>query len=276
MTTSTETEELPMENKTRLLNFIHSGDMGDIVAGLASVKEICEKENAKARVFLDTTGGKEDQLCLRQSQGMGLKFNRKSFDFLRPLIEAQPYVCDCSDYSEVKPLTIDYNLNAFRACFFVEEALKKTHQNLVFSHQLACGLDIGYKGPWLTVPECEARRKVLMARSTRYHSSDTLYLVHRKALQEDGAFVGTDLEAACVKDCLRMDLPRAEVKDALDVAKEIRSSEKFLCNGTLAYWIAVGMGHQSICHELGVDIPTTFFPDQNPKIEYVMGNHIMK
>ena len=44
-----------MDNK--IITFLHSGDAGDIIAGLATVKEICEKENAKAILFLDTTGG---------------------------------------------------------------------------------------------------------------------------------------------------------------------------------------------------------------------------
>ena len=267
---------------SRMLTFVHSGDMGDIIAGLATVKEICEKNDAKARIFLDTTGGKEDEWCLRQSQGMGLKFNRKAFDFLQPLIEDQPYVVDCNDFTEVQPLKIDYNMNAFRALFFNKEALKATNQNLVFTQQLAAGLDIGYKGPWLSISEPFAdepvppKRKVLMIRSTRYHSSDALYLVNRKELEADGAFIGTDLEAACVKDCLRMELQRIVVRNALDIAKEIKKSEKVLCNGTLAYWIAVGLGHPQIVHELGVDIPTTYFPDQKPEIKYVLGNHFIK
>lgn len=268
---------------SRMISFVHSGDMGDCIAGLAAVKEICEKEDAKARIFLDTTGGREDEWCLRQSQGMGLKFNRKSFEFLQPLIEDQPYVVDCNDFTEVQPLKIDYNMNAFRALFFNKEALKATNQNLVFMHQLACGLKIGYKGPWLTVSDgaftdapTPQKRKALMFRSTRYHSSDTLYLVNRKILEADGSFIGTDLEHACVKDCLRMELPRIVVRDALDIAKEIKKSEKIFCNGTLAYWIAVGLGHKDITHELGVDIPTTYFPDQNPEIKYVIGNHFIK
>lgn len=261
-----------------MISFVHSGDLGDIVAGLATVKEICEKENAKARVFLDTTGGKQDRWCLRQSQNMGLKFNRAGFEFLQPLIEAQPYVVDCNDLQQVQPLQIDYNMNAFRAIFFNKEALKQTGQNLVFTQQVAAGLEMGYKGPWLTIPDNPTmkRHAVLMARSTRYHSSDTLYLVNRKELEADGAFVGTDLEHACVKDCLRMELPRIVVKDALDLAKAIKKSDKFLVNGTLAYWLAVGMGHPNIYHELGVDIPTTYFPDQKPAIKYIMGNRFVK
>lgn len=260
-----------------LINFLHSGDMGDIIASLATVKELCEKHNAKARIFLDTDGGKTDEWCMRQSRGKGQKFNKKCFEFLQPLIEAQPYVADCNDYAEIKPLKIDVNLNAFRSIFFDKELLVKTNQNLVFAHQIVFGLDMGYKGPWLEVPDGDTKkRKILMARSNRYHSSDQIYLVNGKELEEEGAFIGTDLEAACVKDCLRLEIPRVVVKDALELAQQIKSSEKFLVNGTLAYWLAVGQGHPNIWHELGCSIPTTYFPESKPDtIHYVQGLSII-
>lgn len=257
------------------LTFVHSGDMGDVVAGLGAIRDVCQKEGVKARVFLDTSGGKEDPYCLRQTMGMGLKFNQKCYDFLKPLIEAQPYVVDCNDLEWVHPNSVDYNMNAFRALFFDKEALEQTNQNLLFSQQLACGVPLGYTEPWLTVPKKEGHRKVLAARSNRYHSSDALYLIHKKELEEDGAFVGTDLEYSSFKDCTRIEPRRVYVSDALGLAQEIQNSDKFLVNGTLAYWLAVGMGHPNVYHELGVDIPTTLFPNKDkPSVRYFVGNRM--
>ena len=52
-----------------LLNIVHSGDMGDIIAGLGAIRDVCELNDAKARIFLDTAGGTNDKWCLKQSQG---------------------------------------------------------------------------------------------------------------------------------------------------------------------------------------------------------------
>lgn len=41
------------------------------------------------------------------------------------------------------------------------------------------------------------------------------------------------------------------------------------------YWIAVGLGHENIIHELALDIPTTYYKD-NKNIKYVQGGHFVK
>lgn len=255
-----------------LLNIVHSGDMGDIIAGLGAIRDVCELNDAKARIFLDTTGGTNDKWCLKQSQGKGLKFNQKSFEFLRPLIEEQPYVADCNDLQVVQPLNVDINMNAFRSLFFNKDMVEQTNTNLLFTQQIICGVEMGYKRPWLTVPNDGKNRKVAVARSNRYHSSDALYLINADEIESDGAFIGTELEHKAFKDCTRIEVPQLFVKDALALAQAIQNSDKFIVNGTLAYWIAVGLGHPNIWHEIGVDIPTTYFPNQTPPINYVMGN----
>jgi len=259
----------------KTLNFLHSGDMGDLIAGLYAVRQICERENAKANLFLDTDGGKHDELIMRQSKGEGLKFNQASFDFLKPLLEAQSFVSGVAKWNASLPVTIDYDLNSFRKIFFNKEALQATNQNLVYCHQYVFGLPMECKGPWLDPIEVDTKRKVLLSRSTRYHSSDQVYLIQRG--EPSMGFMGTDLEAQCFKDCTRIEVPRVEISNALDAAKEIAASEKFIVNGTLFYWIALGIGHKNIWHELGVDIPTTYFKNgEELHVKYCMGLHFVK
>ena len=82
----------------KVITFLHSGDIGDCIAGLGATKEICEKENAKAYFLLDTSGGmtcNSDDLneCIKiNTKGKGLKFNNAGYEFLAPLIESQPYI----------------------------------------------------------------------------------------------------------------------------------------------------------------------------------------
>lgn len=39
------------------INFLHSGDNGDIIASLSTVKLLTEKNNKKAKLYLDISGG---------------------------------------------------------------------------------------------------------------------------------------------------------------------------------------------------------------------------
>lgn len=255
-----------------MIKFLHSGDMGDMVAGLATVKEICERENQKAIMICDTSGGLYNRWIKAQSQGGGLKFKNAGLSFLKPLLEFQPYVASVKEWDgKEKP---DYDLNEFRSIFFDRTKLQATNQNLLFAHQYAMGLEMGYKGPWLATPDFVHARQILVARSNRYHSSDQVYLLTKaKYSENNNAFIGTDLEYKAFRDCIQTEVNRVHVSTALDAAREIASSNKFIVNGTLFYWIAVGMGHPCIHHELGVDIPTTLFPPQMPNITYWQGLH---
>ena len=257
----------------KTLNFRHSGDMGDIVAGLYAVKQICEKEDANAVLWLDTSGGKDNPIIMKQSGGLGNKFNDSGYRFLKPLLEEQRYIKKVEKYDANSP--IDCDLNRFREAFMDKDKLMETGTNLLYAHQLMFGLPMGVNEPWLEWMDVPVKRKVLMSRSTRYHSSDQIYLQQRNAKSVN--FMGTDLEEKCFRDCTRMELPRISITNALDAAKTICASEKFIVNGTLFYWIAVGMGHPDIVHELGVDIPTThFFKENMPNIKYVQGARFLK
>ena len=264
-----------MDNEKRTLNFLHSGDMGDLIAGLYAVRTICEQKGAKANLLLDTNGGKHEPLILRQSHGQGLKFNDASYEFLKPLLEAQSFVSGVAKWIPNNPIQIDYDLNQFRKIFFKRELLQATNQNLLYSHQLVFGLPMECKGPWLDPIEVAPKRDILLSRSTRYHSSDQMYLIQRD--KPSMSFMGTDLEAKCFYDCTRMEVPRVAITNALDAAKEIAASELFLVNGTLFYWIALGIGHKNIWHELGEDIPTTYFKNgEQLHVRYCIGAHFVR
>ena len=250
----------------RTISFLHSGDMGDIVAGMGAVKEYCESRRAKARLLLDTSGGWHDELCVRQSKGLWMKFGRAQLAYLSPLLLAQPFVA-CVEEWDGKEAP-DTDLNAFRRGF-CRPWSAETRKNLLYCHQKALGLPIGWRGPWLRVPvPSEPVREWLAARSSRYHASDQIF---KKHLHEIGAFVGTDLELRAFEDCFRVKPNRVLAPTALDLAEEIAASRNIIVNGTLAYWIAVGVGHPHIVHEAGVNIPTTVFAEDVPGLEYAQG-----
>ena len=266
--------------KEKTISFLHSGDMGDIIASLPTVKEICEREKAKAILYLDTSGGmliNEDEdinkaICI-QSNNRGLKFNDAGYEFLAPLLQFQDYIEKVEKYSGPHLCHIDHNLNAFRMAFRDKEISRKTNQNLMYLHQVACGLEFGYKGPWLKVPSIDngEHYDTVLARTSRYQSAHVFFAAYENRLKK-AHFLGTDFEYALWENAFGFRPIRHEVKNALEAAIVISKSDNFLSNGTLFYWIALGIGHKRIVHELGVDVPTTYGKDF-PNVMFIRGFH---
>lgn len=268
-----------------IITFLHSGDAGDIIAGLAVVKELCEKRNAKALLFLDTTGGMTcnsdelNKIIFEQTKGKGLKFNVGGYEFLKPLIEIQPYIAKVEKWTPFLQVQIDYNLNEFRRAFVTPEIAKKTNQNLLFLHQNAMGLDFKYKGPWLFFDNSNVDEKhdILISRSARVHSAYAFFAIYETTFKEKAEFIGLDFEYQLFNETFRYQPKRYPVKSALDMLRAISKSDLVIVNSTLMYWITVGYGHNNIIHELPIDVPTSYFPNQNPStIHYVQGAHFVK
>lgn len=263
------------------LTFLHSGDMGDIVSSLAAVKELCEKQNKKAILYLDTSGGmtcNDDQLnkiISMQSHGKGQKFNDSGYEFLRPLLVIQDYVADVQKWTpEISLDKIDYNLNKFRYAFCDRNIAQMTNQNLMYLHQVACDLKFGWKGPWLQCEKKEFPKKTVIARSCRCQSAHAFFCVYEQQIGAKAYFIGTDLEYAAFCESIKFSPERFQVKNALDAAILLNSSEQIIANSSLFFWIACGLG-KSMIHELPIDIPTTLFKDA-PQIKYVQGMRFVK
>ena len=249
-----------------VVSFRHSGDMGDIVAGMAAVREFCAARGVRARLLLDTSGAWDCPACVRQSGGIGMKFGEAQFAFLAPLLRAQPFVESVEVWDKAERPDVD--LNSFRG--FLGRPFSA---NLLYAHQRVLGQEVGYRGPWLDAPPERPTRAVLVARSNRYHSSDQLYNSNREKIR---AFVGTDLEHAAFADCTRIVPERVPVADALELAAELAAAKLLLVNGTLAYWIALGVGCPRIMHEVGIGIRTTVFREAVPGLSYVVGSRIVE
>lgn len=270
--------------KEKTLSFLHSGDMGDIIASLPTVKEICEREQAKAKLYLDTSGGmlsNDDEEINKaiqiQSNNRGLKFNDAGYEFLAPLLRVQEYIWKVERFIGPHLQKVDYNLNKFRVSFRDKDLIRKTNQNLLYLPQVSFGLEMGYKGPWLTIPKDDGEELLydtVVARTSRYQSAHVFYAAYENRLKK-AHFLGTDFEYALWENAFGWKPIRHPVQNALEAAETISKAKHFISNGTLFYWIALGLGHKSIVHELGVDIPTTYGKDF-PNVMFIRGFHEVK
>lgn len=270
------------DNET--IHYLHSGDMGDILAGLESVKELFNLTGKRGVLHLDFSNGLETgpnrnvrEILVNATVGKGLKFNRRSYEFLRPLLIAQPYIEDVVPYSESDESLINVNLNVFRRFSALRDVNEKLFSNLMYCQQLTCFLAPGYRGPWLTLPPGVSEsvelplnsngkaRSFAVSRSSRYQSCQIFLSSIVPILESEGFFIGTELEYESLIDCTRIDrdkFQRVEVGSALDIAAIQSRCTNVLANATLSYWTAVGIGAKVI-HELPASemLFSTYMPE---------------
>lgn len=261
------------------ISFLHSGDIGDIVSSVPTVRRLCEIRNARAKFYLDASGGLDDPFVHLQARR--LKFNGKSAEFLRPLLEIQPFVDSVEIVDGTAGLNPDYDLNAFRKAF-VDPRSASFGRNLMYLHQMAFGLPLGWDGPFLEVPGDGRRHDLIVCRSARYQSAHLWIQARMGMIRQFGEFIGTDFEWDLWRECFcEMPKSRIRVGSALDAANALRTAENLIVNGTAFYWIGLGVGVPRIFHEVGAGIGTTVFqkvPEgfastgkAPPNVEYVIG-----
>lgn len=238
-----------------MTNFKHSGDLGDIIYSLPTVKVL-----GGGNLYLDCSSGISDINCINQCYGGKTKFTEKSFNFLKPLIDSQNYV-KCFKWDEARK--IDYNLNMFRKKFLDGSARNKNH-NLIDLHLDSLNLPVwDYNNPWIYLEdEIKLDRSIIVTRTARYQSSYGFLQSNAKLFQNKGIFIGLEKEHEYFEWTFDIKIPYYKVKDALEMAKIIKGSSLFISNATVALAIAIAIGHKNIYHEFDSKSPTTYFDDR--------------
>lgn len=126
---------------TKVLTFAHGGRCGDFIFALKTVKAICERENAKARIFLTDH---------HEPVGWSKELARS----LVPLADYQPFVESCRVGN---PENVDFNLidaeQDYNPAAFPEWHGKDWPGNCNIAKRYAVhfGIELDDK-PWLEVP----------------------------------------------------------------------------------------------------------------------------
>ena len=238
--------------------FKHSGDLGDIIYSLPTMKDL-----GGGILYLDISGGAEDEYCKRQlgdTWDGKTKFNQKGFDFLYPLLKNQKYITDVKVYNGEK---IDYNLNKLRQQFLNPNTRSK-HRCLVDLHRQAFGLNpYDVNNPWLECGEpIKLDKNVIISRSPRYQGSYVWLAANRKYIEKFGTFIGLKKEHELFEWTLGIKIDFFDSNSALEIAKVIAGSEKLISNSTLNLAIAMGLKDIPIIQEMDKACLITLFPDK--------------
>lgn len=231
--------------------FKHSGDLGDIIYSLPVIMSA-----GGGTLYLDITGGEDEPACKSQCMDGKTKFNKTSYDFIKPLIMAQPYINDVKIYD--KKSKIDYNLNMFRYKF---NKPRNKNRNLLDLHMEAFGLpEWDPNKPWLFVDEeIKLERKTIVTRSPRMQANYPWFEMNKFNFRDKGVFLGLPKEHEYFEWTFNIKIPYHPVKDALEIAKILKGCTALAANSTFILSVAIALGTVNIFQEVEPHFPTTVF-----------------
>lgn len=194
--------------------FFHTGDLGDIIASLPTVRELDGGEF----VIGHRTG---PGFCRESMKGA-------RFEAIRPLLETQPYIKGVSWGEPAKDM---HDFSTFRKD-------PRRGEDLATWQARHIGVLIELD-PWLTVtPSPISKGRTVIARSNRYHNPEFNW---KSMMGHNALFVGTMTEHLAFEN----EFGRVEylgTENLLSLAEVIAGSELFIGNQSCPFWLAAAMG----------------------------------
>ncbi len=198
--------------------FVHSGDLGDIVAALPIIRQL---------------GG--GRIVMTDSDGIRPMSNR--MHLITPLLEGCPYI---KGVSFEKKASGNMDFTKFRKVY-------RSNRTLTESQADWLGIKYVNYAPWLKVKPCKSTSgRVVVCRSPRYHNHAFPWRKIIDSLGKKIVFVGLDSEHADFCHLAGFNVERHPTKTLLEVAEAIAGSELFIGNQSSPCWIAMAMGHPLI------------------------------
>ena len=204
------------------LSFLHSGQLGDLIYSLATIKELAKSH--KCKLFIQIN--KPMQFDYTSSSRKVL-INKRSADLILPLLKSQSFLEDVKVYENEK---IDINLDLFRD-IPINLSFYSTRW---FSHLV--GINLNILDTFLSVkPHETIKNKIVIHRSPRYRNAFINYNFLNNT--KDLLCIGLKEEYQSLKNEIN-NLEFHDCKDFLEMAQIIKSSKFFIGNSSVGFPIA--------------------------------------
>ena len=209
------------------LNVNHSGNAGDIIYALATLKRIHELTGAKINLYLKT--GQARDMPRHMTHFLGnVMLNQKMVDMLAPLILTQNYIEKCEAYTGQQ---IHIDLDFFRAKLFPVE-----NTNIARWYGYITGVTPQLYKNWLDIePDKSYADTIILARSERYRNAAINYAFLQKYTNLVFIGVASEYEDMCKAI---PNLNWVQVDDFLQLAQIIGGCKFFIGNQSFPYSIA--------------------------------------
>lgn len=217
-------------NKNPSINFIHSGNAGDIIYALPTIKKIHELVQKPVNLYL-----KLDQphnLALNFKHPLGnVMLNQPMAAMLIPLLSPQSYLNNCGIYADQR---IDIDLDQIRRA-----GLMLDRGSIARWYGYIFGINADLYKSWLEVkPNLDYSDTIVIARSQRYRSPFVEYSFINN--YPNIAFVGIQAEF----EEMKLEVPNIQYFKAsnfLELAEVIAGCKFFIGNQSFPFSIAEGL-----------------------------------
>ena len=224
------------------VNFNHSGNSGDIIYALPTIRQIHELTGVDTNLYFRLNQPLNLAAGLTHPLG-SVMLNQKMVDMLIPLIKAQPYINDCGVNTDRQ---IDIDLDYIRA-----GAIPQDKGNIARWCGYITGVNPVLWKKWLTVePNNDYNNTIIVARSERYRNTLISYKFLSK--YDNLVFVGVKSEYDDIKKAIP-NIKWVQVDDFLQLAQIIAGCKVFIGNQSFPFSIAEGLKVPRIL-ELSFDV----------------------
>jgi len=223
------------------LSFLHSGQLGDLIYSLATIKEL--SKNYKCNLYIQINKPMPSEY---NNYSKNVFISKKSGNLILPLLKSQNFLNTVNIYDGEK---IDINLDLFRQV----PINLSFYSTRWFSHLVGINLDVN--DTFLSAePHNHIKNKIVIHRSPRYQNAYINYKFLNE--KENLLCIGLEKEYYELKKEIK-NLEFHDCKDFLEMAEIIKASKFYIGNMSFQYIIAEGLKVPRLL-EASPDFPVVF------------------
>lgn len=212
----------------RPVHFKHSGNSGDIIYAIPTMKAIAKDHDICLHVFLNRPADYAKHI--KHPLG-NVTFTPRMFEMLQPLLLSQPQFRECKVLERRNISMVDVDLDVMR-----DYPLLLDRGNIARWYFLVFPVNFDLNEPWLKVePDNDMNDSIVVARSNRYQAPNIDYSILKKYPKLH--FVGIPEEYQEMKKLIPQ-LSYRPVKNFLEMATIIAGARLFIGNQSFPFSIA--------------------------------------
>ncbi len=223
------------------VNFKHFCNPGDLIACMAAMRSyyekndrkviLCQQLNVPANYYLGAVHGTTDD------NGRMVCMNQHIYDMIKPLIMSQDYIEDMQPYDGQEILV---DMDDIRQKIWVNLPQGQIQAWVMYAFP---DLAFNLSRPWIDLPEKDLpivswiKDKIIINFTERYRNAHINYYFLRK-FKHRLVFAGTEREYMLFTNTWKVDMPRLDVKDFLELAYALKYCKFLLCNQSMCWNLA--------------------------------------
>lgn len=235
----------------RPVHFKHSGNSGDIIYSIPTMKAIAGDHDICLHIFLNRPADYAKHI--KHPLG-NVTFTQKVFDMMQPLLVSQPQFRECKVLDK-RNSTVDVDLDVMR-----DYPMLLDRGNIARWYFLVFPVNYDLNKPWLEVmPDPDMKKAIVLARSNRYQAPNINYSILQK--YPEVYFVGVSDEYNEMKKSIP-GLKYRPIKNFLEMASVIAGAKLFIGNQSFPFSLAEALKVNRLL-EVYFDCPNvTVYGDQ--------------